>query len=405
MKFTDVVTLTQKAVAQTLGAEYMEQTGDLASLDSYKLVDVGKDVLDSGSVDVYVKALLTQLGKLVVDSKKYASEIPSIFIDSFDWGGYVERVYFSPQDLIKDEMYDLVDGNTYEDHKFYKPNASAKIFEEAKTIMCPISITTEQLTEAFSSWEQMNKFLSGIRTNVENTITIGLEAYAHMLVSCGIAVSSEATKTMVHLVTEYNALHPSATVSTGEKALEDENFVIFAMQRISKIKKFMQRYTTAFNNGSIPTFTNPEDCKTVLLTDFASATKFIGKRNTYNPSEIGFGDYDEVSCWQAFANTETIEGEGDDDDTEVHTNFKFDTNASISIGADSHNKLGIGTSAVELDNVIGVVYDSRAMGICPFKSKVTSNYTAIADFWNEYHHQLVNYILDANYNIVAFDLN
>jgi hypothetical protein len=42
------------------------------------------------------------------------------------------------------------------------------------------------------------------------------------------------------------------------------------------------------------------------------------------------------------------------------------------------------------------------MGICPFKQKVTSSYTAIADFWNQYHHTLVNYILDSNYPMVAF---
>lgn len=400
MKHIDIVTLTQNAVAQTLGTEYMDKLGDISALDSYKLVDVGKDVLDSGSVDQYVKALLTQIGKMEVDAKKYASEIPSIFVDSFDWGGYVERVYFSPQDLIKDEMYNLVDGQTYEDHKFYKPNASAKIFEEAKTIMCPISITTEQMTEAFTSWDAMNRFLSGIRTNVSNTITLGLEAYAHMLVSCGIAVSNSATETMVHLVTEYNTLHPTANLPTGEKALENEDFVIFALERIAKTKKYMQRYTTAFNNKSIPTFTDPSDSNMILLTDFATAVKFIAKRNTYNRDEIGVGDFDEVACWQAFANTEET-----DEDGELHTNFKFDTNSKIMISADSTNKLGIGTSAVTVENVIGVIYDRRAMGLCPYKSKVTSNYTAIADFWNEYHHQLVNYILDANYNIVAFDLN
>ena len=50
MKHVDVVELTQKAVAQTMGSEYMEQLGDWAALDSYKLVDVGKAVLDKSIV-------------------------------------------------------------------------------------------------------------------------------------------------------------------------------------------------------------------------------------------------------------------------------------------------------------------------------------------------------------------
>ena len=48
MKFNDVVELTQNAVAQTLGSTYMEKDGKLAPLTSFNLVDVGKDVLDSG---------------------------------------------------------------------------------------------------------------------------------------------------------------------------------------------------------------------------------------------------------------------------------------------------------------------------------------------------------------------
>lgn len=89
MKFVDVTTLTQEAVAQTLGTTYLTKDGKLASIESYKLVDVGKDVLDSGSVDAYVKSLLTQMGKMVVDAKRYAAELPSMFVDNFEWGGYV----------------------------------------------------------------------------------------------------------------------------------------------------------------------------------------------------------------------------------------------------------------------------------------------------------------------------
>jgi len=386
MKFKDVVSLTQKAVAQTLGSEYMEQSGDFGDLDSYKLVDIGKDVLDSGSVDSYVKTLLTQIGKLYIESREYVSELKSIYIDSFDWGGYLERVYFAPQDLIKDEMYDLVDGQSYDDHKFYKPNASAKIFEEAKTIMCPISLTEDAIKMAFTSWDEMNKFLSGIQQNVKNTIDIGLDAYAHMLVSCAIAVSDKALENSVHLLTEAKSKGIIDSSATSESALENESYLVYCLRRIRNVEKYMRRMTSAFNNGSVPM--QAKDVNKILLTDFVSSTKFNVRANTYNLDEIGIGSYDEVSAWQ-----------GVNDGTNV---FDYTTNSSISIGADSNNKLGIGTDAVELSNAIGIVFDRMALGICPYKSKVTSNYTAIADFWNEYHHMLVNYILDSNYSMVAF---
>ena len=386
MKFNDVVELTQNAVAQTLGSEYMEKLGTLSELSSYQLVDVGKDVLDGGSVDSYVKTLLTQIGKLYIESREYVSELDSIYIDSFDWGGYLERVYFAPQDLVTDDMFNLVNGNTYEDHKFYKPNVSAKIFEEAKTIMCPISLTEEAVKMAFTSWDEMNKFLSGIQQNVRNTIDLGLDAYAHMLVSCAIAVSDKALNNSVHLLTEAKEKGIVPSETTSENALNNEAYLVYCLNRIRNVEKYMHRLTTAYNNGSVPM--QAKEVNKILLTDFVSSTKFNVRANTYNLDEIGIGNYDEVSAWQ-----------GINDGT---NKFDYATNSSIKISADSTNKLGIGTQSVSLTNVIGLVFDRMALGICPYRSKVTSNYTAIADFWNEYHHMLVNYILDSNYSMVAF---
>lgn len=392
MKKVEVVKLTQEAVAQTMGADYMSEHGGIKAIESFRLADIGEDVLNSGTVDQYVKSILTQLGKMYVDSKAYAAELPSLFIDSFEWGGYLERVYFKPQDLIQDEMYNLVDGNTYEDHKFYQPKASAKIFEEVKNIMTPISIVADQIKEAFQGWDQMNAFLSGIQNNVNNTLTLASEAYAHMLIQCGIAVAEKNTQHSVHLLTEAIAKKVLATGTTAVEALESPEFLRFALKRIAQVKKNMKRYTVAFNNGHIPTFTNDADAKLALLTDFTTAAGFTARANTFNANELNIGDYDEVACWQAFSDTSKA-------------NFDYSTNSTIKIAADSTNKLGIGTEAVTITDVIGVLYDTRAMGISLTKSKVTSNYTAIADFWNEYHHKQVNYILDPNFNIVTFKLD
>lgn len=390
MKFTDVVELTQNAVAQTLGDVYMGKDGKLAPLTSFNLVDVGKDVLDSGSVDSYVKALLTQMGKMIIESDVYKAELPSLFIDSFDWGGYIERVYFSPQDLLKDDMYDLVDGKVYEDHKFYRPNVSAKIFEEGKTISCPISITEDQIKMSFNSYDDLNRFLSGIYQNVQNTITLGLEAYAHMLISAGIAVTIGSTGNTRHLATEFYG--ESGKTKKITEMLKDGAFLKYCMEQIALVKDQMKRYTTAFNNSSVPTFTTDNDLKVALLADFANSVKFNVTADTFHADEIGLGKFDKVTAWQAFSEV-------------ALRDFDVETNSSISISADTNNKLGIGVKEFNAKGVIGIVYDYRAMGICPFRTKVTSNYTASADFWNQYHHQLVNYILDSNFNMVSFVLD
>ena len=395
MKIIDTASVVKNAIAQSIGDSYMDiDTSNISAIESFKIADVGEEVINSGSIEKFTKALITQLGKMIIDEKKYKGELPSLFYDNFEWGGFVERVYFAPQDVITDNMWNLVNGQSYDDHVFYQPNVKAKIFEEGKPIVCPISITEDILKVAFSSWGEMNKYLAGIRTNVANTLELAMQSYAFMLIDCGIAVAHEGTGKKYDLKTM--AVAEGITGVTAEdtpaELLNNEKFLAFALRKIATIRKYMGRFSTAFNNGEIPTFTTEDESRVALLTDFVNATKFNVRANTYNKDEIGIGNFDEVSCWQAFKDTGKVD-------------FDITTNSTIEISADASNKLGLGTSAITLNNIIGVMYDHRSMGICPYRTKVTTNYTASADFWNEYHHVLANYILDANYPIVVFTLN
>ena len=393
MKHVDVVALTQKAVAQTMGAEYMEQLGNLAALESYKLVDVGRAVTGPSTREVFSKALISLLAKLVIDERQYTGEIKSIFVDNFDWGGFVERVYFTPDQIIEDDMWSLVNGRVYENSlKFFEPGVKAKIFEEAKGFMIPSSWSEDVLKEAFRGWEEMGKFLSGRRTMIRNTLTLALQSYAHMLVSCAIAVSIGKTENAVHVLTEAVAAGVIEDGTTAEEALLDENFNLFFMKRLNEVRGYLADFGIGYNNGEIPTFTPQEDNKLIILKAVESAFKFDGRRQTYNLGEIGFGDYETVTKWQGYA-------------AEGTSNYSFENVSKIMIAADSGNKLGIGTSAFTAENVAALAFDHRAIGLCPYKEKTTSNYVGSADFWNEYLHVLVNYILDDNFPIVAFVLD
>lgn len=416
MKFENVVSLTQNAVSQVLGESYQICTGTttdsegnkvpvyenigsgkLATLDSSKLVDIGTDVLSyENNVDKYAKSLITQMSKMVNIQDEYEPEIPSIMIDASEWGGFQLRQYYSPQELIQDEMYNLIDGNVYEDHRFYKPRTTGRIFAEGKTIMCPISIVREQLFEAFKSWNEMDKFLSGIYQNVRNTVQLAVQAYQHMLVSGAYAVAHTANNKVVHLLTEYNSI--AGTTLTAEKALVDKGFYQYAGMRIAEIKDNMRIWSTAYNNGAVPQFTNPSRSKVLLLSKFSRGMKYYAKADTFNKDELGFGKFETIATWQATKSA----GEGETDPDII---FGYDTVSTIKIKGDPDNKLGIGTSDLTLTNCLGLIYDYRAIGMTLDKEKVTTNYTAIADFWNEYLHKLVNYIVDANCNMVALALD
>ena len=390
MKITDVKDLTQNAIAQAMGDEYMGKLGSISALSDYQLIDVGRDVVNSGTTETVTKALISQIARLEIISDRYERRLKNIFVNADEWGGFLERVYFDLADVLDDNMYNLVDGTDYSnrEHTFYKPKASAKIFEEGKAILIPISITTDQFKEAFSGWEQLNRFLSGIRQNVRNTLDVTLDAYAHMLYSCGIAISEKATHTSIHLLSEAKEKGIVGADETLQTLSDRKAFYTYCVSRINKVREYIKTLSTGFNNKSIPTFAS--SVGVTVLYDFLSDINYNVKPTDFN-NYVSLGEVDTVVRWQG-VNSGASE-------------FDFETLSTIKISADADNKLGIGTAEVTLKNAVALVHDKKALGISTFKEKMTSSYTANADFWNEFLHILVNYIIDANMSMVAFFLD
>lgn len=407
MKFVDLLKTTQEAVAQTLGEDYMNKSGLLKATESFKIADVGEKILETeNTVEPFTKALITVLAKTEMFNDEYNRKITSLWVDNFEWGGFVQRVYFGLADIIADPMYSLVNKKNYSEieHTFYQPNTTAKIFQEGKAIMVPLSIVRDQLKEAFKSWDDLNRYVSGIRTTVRNTLNLALYSYQKMLVSCGIAMSvstaATALNNAVHLITEAkeNGVIPNTVTSYNDIiALGDDihrRFLTFVAQRIATIRDNIREFTTAYNDGNIPTFADGDNNRLLLNSQFAKDIRFNARANTFNSNELAFGDYEEIPSWQAIVSSEA-----------ANDTFKFDTVTSINLAADATNKLGIGTAGLSKSGIIGVAFDRRAMGITLIREKTTSTYTACADFWNEFVHLLTNYILDTTFSLVAFVLD
>ena len=394
MVVEQIKNLTMNAIAQTLGASYMTQDdGTIAPLDDAKLIDVGTDVanLERG-VENFTKSLLDQLAKIYVVSDVYKNDLPDIFVDSFDWGGFIEVVNFDLAEVIDDPMFNLIDGQSYADieHTFYQPKVNVKLFTERKGVALPWSIGREQVMTAFKGINEMNNFISGLNVNIENTYNIILESYSHILVSSAVAISDKAINTSVHLVTEYNEeTHNTETDATV--LLQDEAFLAWVSRKIKDIRRNIKKMTRSFNDGSCNTFTPVGKDKLILVGKFVDAIKFNLRADTYHEDMVGFGEYDEIAFWQGHYTS----------DGETESNFDFDDVTTISVKGDPNDKLGIGTSDVTINKCVGLIYDKRGIGLCPFKTKITSNYTASADFTTYWRHLLLNYIVNSQFNMVA----
>lgn len=405
MKMIDVVQLTRNAIANTLGNDYLPESGnnkDLMALQSFNLVDTGEKVLEESTISNFVTGLVSLIGRHVIDNRLYNRRYNSLFVESFDWGGYLERTRIGLGDIMADPMYDLSNGKDYSsiEHTYYGADVHTKIYGEAKAIMTPLSIAREQLRDAFRSWDSMDTYISGLETQIKNTINLALDVYSKMLFQCAIATSDKKDDSAIHLISEAVALGILSQVNDGTESepnmrnpkwaevFNNKDFLAYCSSRIKMIRSYMLEPSTAFNDGSIPTWCD-RNPNLALLEQFVEDTNFYLRADTYNPDSIKVGSFDTVTCWQGIRESTSKE-------------FDRDTVSKIMISADPNNKLGIGTDAYTKDGVIGLMFDYKAIGMTLNRNKVTSTYTGCADFWNQFHHSLVNYILDSSYGIVAF---
>lgn len=412
MKLIDVVQITRDAIAQTMGADYMplidSESGDpisnenLAKIDSQKLVDIGVDVTGEDTINSLNTGLLSRLGRHVIESRMYTTKLPSLYVESFDWGGFLERTRIGLGEVMNDPMYGKTAGTSYADieHTYYGQDVHSKIFAEAKAIMVPMSTEREELRDAFTSWDAMNSFLSARLQKIKSTINLALAAYEKMLLACAIATSDIKNGSAVHLITEAVALGIVNQIAvegqasrnpTYDEVKRDPKFQAYVIERLKNLKGDMTDVpSTAFNDGEYPTWCD-SDPNLILLNDFVAATDIYLRANTFNPEGLGVGKVDIVNSWQGIKATDL--------DTTEHY-FEAKEKTSVKIAANPDGKIGQ-TTAYEKSGIIGLMFDPMAIGISLMRNKVTSSYTACADFWNDFNHQLVNYLIDSSYGIVA----
>lgn len=402
MTLVESAAIVQAQVAQTLGKEYMEKNGYLEGIPSDKLVDVGADITaDEKTFKSFIEGLAGRCARLEVEQRIYKGDMNSFMVKSYEWGSFIERTVFDLADIVPDSRWNIFDSPAYDyckdEHTYYDVKSSTLIFDELKPIRTQWSRPNDVAKNAFANDVEMGRFMSGLQQAVRNTIEKGIESYRHALAQCAIAYTTgtlASSTQAVHLLDITDAMGITTSSDTAESFLKNADAMAILAMTIGEIRDNMQPLTAVYNDGSVPTHTPSGDSRLILLNKVDKALKFLVKANTYNKDELGFGEYERVTCWQAMKNS------GGD--------FDLETVSTVSIAKNTaEDKLGIGlkSAAYEHSYCVGLLFDYMALGICPFRERTTTSYTASGDFWNTFHFVDLNLLLDKRYNMVSFWLD
>ena len=362
---------------------------DIVKEDLSNVVDVGTEIFNQTSVDNYVKSLVNHIGKVIFVNRPYAGNAPSVLMDGWEFGSVLEKIQADIPEAVENESWDLVDKQEYKQDIFYKPSVSAKFFNKRVTFEVAMSFTDRQVKESFSSAEQLNGFLSMLYNSVEKSMSIKIDSLIMRTINNMIAetiksdyagsltdLTQKSGVKAVNLLYMYN--HKYTKTLTAEQAITDSDFIRFASYTISLYKDRLSKISTLFNVGGKERFTAGEYLHTILLSDFVSACDVFLQSNTFNKEMVALPKAERVPYWQ---------GSG--------TDYSFAKTSDINVTCASGEDIAV-------SGVIGVMFDRDSLGVSNLNRRVTTNYNAKAEFYNNYYKFDAGYFNDLNENFVVF---
>lgn len=380
MKVTQIYEATNTFFKEMLGSE------TIVNEDLSNIVDLGTQLLNVVDFEHYSKSLPDHIGRVIFVDRVYNGRYNNILREDWEWGGALEKIDMELPDAEENQDWLLNDGQSYDDHIFYAPKVTVKFYQHKTAWSIPISITEEQCKSAFSDRGQYMSFVAMIGTKVENAIVARMEALAkradnnmiaETILDAGENIGAGKTgQRAINLLALYKEQFPDSTL-TPAAAVLDLDFLRFAAFTIADVSDRMAEFSTVYNVNGSAKFTPKDRQRIVLLSKFARAADMYLQSDTFHDEFTALPEAMLVSYWQSggpntFANDSTID------------------------------VIAASGGTVKQSGIIGFIADIDAVMIAQLRRKVSSSYTAVADFTNFYHKVFAGYLNDLRENFVVF---
>lgn len=376
MLMTQVYELMNEVTTEVLGSEAVVQE------DLSNVVDLGDQIANLNLLDHYVRSLVDHIGKMIFVNRPYAGSAPSILMDSWEYGSILEKVtYDGLPEATENESWELEDGEEYNPNIFTQPKVSAKFFDKRVTFEVPMSFAERQVKSAFSSAAQLNAFFSMIYNAIEKSMTVktdGLvERTINNLIGETLADSSAGVRS-VDLLAGYNTQY--GTSLTAEQAILTPEFIRYAAYMFKLVSDRMVKISTLFNAGGKERFTPKDMQKIIMLSEFKTAADVYLQSDTFHNEFTRLPNADEVAYWQ---------GSG--------VAYDFLSTSAINVKT-------AGGETVAQAGILGVIFDRDAAGVSNLSKRVTTDWNAKGEFWNNWYKFDAGYFNDLNENAVVFHM-
>lgn len=300
----------------------------------------------------------------------------------------------------------MADGQSVDMYVIEKSKPIEFHFYDQCTYTRHLTVFSDQLKVAMKSAEDLAGFIAAQYTHFNNMITTDKEAIARNCLcnfilaktqyntTASDPMQSTNTNHVVKLLSEYNALTGgsyTATTVFAPTVLPD--FARFCVARIAEIKEMMAARTVYFHqnpdgltgNPVIARHTPEGKSKLILVSKYGFLYDNIVKQMAHNPSAATNLEVEKLGYLQSPDIPDGCKGK--------YSALKKDGTVYTS------------TSAVTASKVIGVLFDSDAMGMTIYNEEsAVTPYNASGRYTNLFHTFRARWVNDFTENGVVFTL-
>lgn len=389
MKVEQIKDIVNNVNAQVLGKSPLD------ILDVQNLVETGQTLASLAQktpnlYDNYISALVDATAKYVFVNRVYGRRAPNVLKDNWEYGSIVRKIRMKRLPKARNnEVWGLKDGQVYEEHQFFQPKIVETLFDNLTTFEVPMSYTKKQVESAFTSLEEFNRLISMIETSIYNKLNVDADALIMLTISNMASLTIEddygtmplnikSGVKAVNLLFLYNEGKPKKL--DPEEALNDKNFLRFAIMTMKNYSAQMEEMTSIYNIEKADRFTPKNLQHFIVLSKFINAVNIVLQSETYHNEFLKFDYYDEITKWQGVGN-----------------DFSLGNVSTIRIT----NSNGANT---DIPYVIGAIFDHDALGVSMTDEYVETSYTKSARFWTSYYKRDARYFNALDEQFVLFFL-
>lgn len=393
-------TLTPRDVYQIMNSVVSQATGQTsqAVVDTSTFVSVGETLLRTAPENT-LNAISTVLADTIFSVRPYRGRLESLRVSQRRWGAQVRKIVplYTAAEASEDWNTDLdvtpklADGNSIDMYKIKAPKCVQLNFYGTEVLQKHITRFRDQLALAFTSEQEFIRFIDAVMTEFNNEVELLNEAKARATLNNFILGIHDMSLTEVDLVAEYNTKHGTTYTRAQLLSTYISDFMKFIA---AQIKVYSSRLTdmSALNHANLSAYapilrhTPKERQKMIMYNPIFVEAESEVYSGLFNPEYLDIGDFEGVNFWQSQSSPTVISG-----------------TPNILNVVNGQSKTG--TANIQLDYVLGLLYDEEALGVMPqFDYSAVSPFNISGGYWNLAYHWRFNSYNDFTENSILFIL-